>query len=85
MPSPTIIGRQKVMLQDRRNVEIVAYSNGELSIHVDDAPFVIAAFDGGEQDGEAAIRLSPGKQGSKAHVNWHHDREAKISGGRDGT
>ncbi|WP_188187049.1 hypothetical protein [Nonomuraea sp. SYSU D8015] len=80
MPPTTIIDKQTIKLLGGRSVEIVAYSNGEFAIRVDDAPFVIAEFRGGEQGGDAAVRLSPGRQGSTVHGNWHRDRQVKLNG-----
>jgi hypothetical protein len=66
-------------LPDGRKVRVLAYSDGSVRFRLDGTPYVITeAYLSGRPEDHAIIKLSPGKQGSNAHANWHADRLKKI-------
>ncbi|WP_084963809.1 hypothetical protein [Thermoactinospora rubra] len=78
-PPLTATDEKTITLDDGGTIAVTAYSNGEIEIRVSEAPFVIAALDGGEEGGDAIIRLSPGRQGGNVRGTWYRDRMAKIN------
>lgn len=72
--SPEIVFSDGLQLPDGRRVRVLAYSDGSVRFRLDGTPYVISEtyLSGGPND-HAIIKLSPGKQGSAAQVNWYRD------------
>lgn len=68
-----------VDLPDGRQARVAAYPDGSVRFTLDGLSYVLAevVLIGNPGKDRAEIKLSPGRQGSAAHVNWLADRMAE--------
>ncbi|MFF3611381.1 hypothetical protein [Streptomyces sp. NPDC002580] len=69
---PTRIDSRDIPLSGGRTLRVTEFGNGSLRIAVKTgSPYVITGLD--YIDGEAVLKISPGREGSNAHKNWVRD------------
>ncbi|MFF4909924.1 hypothetical protein [Streptomyces sp. NPDC001260] len=76
---PAEVGKQDIPLSGGRILRVTDYTNGSIRIAVKTgSPYVITGLE--YIDGEAVLKISPGREGSNAHKNWVRDHGTTTEG-----
>ncbi|WP_328457180.1 hypothetical protein OG780_41495 [Streptomyces sp. NBC_00386] len=72
---PAEVDKRDIPLSGGRTLRVTEYGNGSIRIAVQaGSPYVITSLE--HIDGQAVLKISPGREGSNAHKNWVSDHNA---------